>query len=58
VNAHIIGRSNGQIIEASSFKSIEELKNYSFGENFAQGLYIVNLKNGSNLLQKRILKLK
>ena len=50
--------SIGQIIEASSFKSIEELKNYSFGENFAQGLYIVNLKNGSNLLQKRILKLK
>jgi hypothetical protein len=50
--------SMGQIIEKTSFKSIEELENYSFGENFVQGIYIVNLKNGANQLQKRIVKLK
>jgi hypothetical protein len=50
--------SMGQIIESVSFKSIEEIKNYSFGENFAQGIYLVNLKLGSNQLQKRIVKLK
>ena len=50
--------SMGQIIEKTSFKSIEELENYSFGENFVQGIYMVNLKNGTNQLQKRIVKLK
>ncbi len=50
--------SMGQIIKSESFKSIEEIENYSFGENFAQGIYLVNLKLGSNQLQKRIVKLK
>jgi hypothetical protein len=49
--------SMGQIIKSESFKSIEEIENYSFGENFAQGIYLVNLKLGSNQLQKRIVKL-
>jgi hypothetical protein len=53
-----IMNSMGQIIEKTSFKSIEELENYSFGENFPQGIYLVNLKNGANQLQKRIVKLK
>ncbi len=50
--------SIGQIIETSSFESIEELKNYSFGENFDQGIYLVNIINGSNQFQQRIVKLK
>lgn len=50
--------SMGQIIEKQSFKSIEELKNFTFGENFAQGIYLVNVKTGENQIQKRIVKLK
>ena len=50
--------SIGQTIESTNFKSIEELEKYSFGENFAQGVYLVNIKIGTNQLQKRIVKLK
>lgn len=50
--------SMGQIIETTTFKSIEELGKYSFGENFAQGIYSVNIKIGIKQLQKRIVKLK
>ncbi len=50
--------SIGQKIESTNFKSIEELEKYSFGENFAQGIYLVNIKIGTNQLQKRIVKLK
>lgn len=48
----------GSLIEEKTFFDNNEIKEFIFGSNYVQGIYLVNLYSGKNIIQKRIVKLK
>jgi len=54
----MVMNSLGQIIEIVNFKTVDEIQDFTFGTNYIQGVYLVNIKTGSLQLQKRIVKIK
>jgi hypothetical protein len=48
----------GSLIEEKTLFDNNEIKDFVFGSNYVQGIYLVNLYSGKNIIQKRIVKLK
>ena len=48
----------GSLIEEKTFFDNNEINEFVFGGNYVQGVYLVNLYSGNNVIQKRIVKLK
>ena len=48
----------GSLLEEKTFFDNNEINEFVFGSNYIQGVYLVNLYSGNNVIQKRIVKLK
>lgn len=48
----------GIVVEEKTFIDNKEINDFSFGNDYAQGVYLVNLYFGDDIIQKRIVKLK